>query len=155
MLAKRTRESSSNEIFHTTSEGAVASAETMHLRHLLPIPRATLLPSRTAYVFRNHIYPQVGELKNAGKEFECAKLLDMHQQVTFLVRNLERPQYSFRLPTSTDVADSVSHALKATAPSRPPPRLLQALLGFWQIPGGALKGSNWAWESQHRGALLG
>jgi type III restriction enzyme len=54
------------------------------------------------YVFRNHFYPQVGEPKNIGEEFECAKLLDMHPKVKFWVRNIERSQHSFRLPTSTD-----------------------------------------------------
>lgn len=54
------------------------------------------------YVFRNHFYPQVGELKNSGEELECAKILDMHPNVKFWVRNIERSQHSFRLPTSTD-----------------------------------------------------
>jgi type III restriction enzyme len=54
------------------------------------------------YRFSKHFYPQVGELKNSGEEFECAKLLDIHPKVKYWVRNIERSPRSFRLATSTD-----------------------------------------------------
>jgi type III restriction enzyme len=42
------------------------------------------------YGFQKHYYPNVGELKNSGEEFECAKALDMTRAVKHWVRNLER-----------------------------------------------------------------
>ncbi|MEK4034363.1 DEAD/DEAH box helicase family protein [Methylocystis sp. IM3] len=42
------------------------------------------------YLFQKHFYPLVGELKNKGEEFECAKALDMHPKVRHWVRNLDR-----------------------------------------------------------------
>ncbi len=42
------------------------------------------------YLFQKHFYPLVGELKNRGEEFECAKALDMQPKVKHWVRNLER-----------------------------------------------------------------
>jgi len=55
------------------------------------------------YQFQKHYYPQVGELKAEGEEFECARRLDLLPQVKFWVRNLNRqPNYSFWLQTSTD-----------------------------------------------------
>lgn len=60
------------------------------------------LYSGRPYRFSKHFYPQVGELKNSGEEFECAKLLDIHPKVKYWVRNIERSRCSLRLPTSTD-----------------------------------------------------
>ena len=55
------------------------------------------------YKFRNHYYPQVGELKSDGEEFECAQLIDSLNEVGCWVRNLERqPRHSFWLQTSSD-----------------------------------------------------
>lgn len=42
------------------------------------------------YLFQKHFYPLVGELKNKGEEFECAKALDRHPKVKHWARNLER-----------------------------------------------------------------
>ena len=42
------------------------------------------------YQFQKHYYPVIGELKNTGEEYECAKVLDMTPQVKHWVRNLER-----------------------------------------------------------------
>jgi type III restriction enzyme len=52
--------------------------------------------------FRKHYYPQVGDLKGEGEEFECAAFIDSLEEVEFWVRNLERKPGAFWLPTSTD-----------------------------------------------------
>jgi type III restriction enzyme len=55
------------------------------------------------YQFNKHYYPRVGDLKDEGEEFECARFLDMLPQVKFWIRNLDqRPPQSFWLQTSTD-----------------------------------------------------
>jgi type III restriction enzyme len=48
------------------------------------------------YQFQRHYYAVVGELKNKGEEYECAKALDMTGKVKHWVRNLER--HGFWLP---------------------------------------------------------
>jgi type III restriction enzyme len=56
---------------------------------------------RGTYRFGKHYYgPQrVGDLKSSGEEFECARAIDMHEQVEYWVRNLERKEgASYRLP---------------------------------------------------------
>jgi len=64
-------------------------------------PYSTLYRGR--YQFNKHYYPRVGDLKDEGEEFECARFLDMLPQVKLWVRNLEnRPTQSFWLQTSTD-----------------------------------------------------
>ncbi|MBN1460004.1 MAG: DEAD/DEAH box helicase family protein [Armatimonadetes bacterium] len=56
-----------------------------------------------SYQFQKHYFPQVGELRAEGEEFECAQLLDQLPPVHHWVRNLERkPSTSFWLQTSTD-----------------------------------------------------
>lgn len=51
-----------------------------------------------------NFYKSIGELKSEGEEFECAKAIDQSANVQYWVRNLERqPDYSFTLPTSTDL----------------------------------------------------
>lgn len=53
--------------------------------------------------FAKHYYEKIGELKDEGEEFLCARYLDALAPVEFWVRNLERqPQFSFWLQTSTD-----------------------------------------------------
>lgn len=42
------------------------------------------------YQFQKHYYGTVGELKNKGEEYECAKALDMTSSVKHWVRNLDR-----------------------------------------------------------------
>lgn len=55
-----------------------------------------------SYQFKNHYFPIVGELKNEGEEFECAKAIDQNPQIEFWVRNLERrDSCAFSLPVST------------------------------------------------------
>jgi type III restriction enzyme len=58
---------------------------------------------RGAYEFKKHYYPQVGNLKDIGEEYECAEILDKLPEVEFWVRNIERhPQHSFWIQTRTD-----------------------------------------------------
>ncbi|MGO9380118.1 MAG: DEAD/DEAH box helicase [Dissulfurispiraceae bacterium] len=60
-------------------------------------------PYRGRYKFKKHYYPEIGDLKPQGEEFECAQYIDGLDEVDFWVRNLERrPQHSFWLQTSTD-----------------------------------------------------
>ena len=50
-----------------------------------------------------HFYPQIGNLKADGEEFECALFLATQLEgITFWVRNVERKTTSFSLQTSTD-----------------------------------------------------
>jgi type III restriction enzyme len=58
---------------------------------------------RGAFQFKKHYFPQIGELKSEGEEFECARFLDTHRSVWYWIRNIERrPESSFWLQTSTD-----------------------------------------------------
>jgi len=55
------------------------------------------------YEFKNHYYKEVGNLKDSGEEFDCAKFIDSLPEVKFWVRNLERRErHSFSLHTTTD-----------------------------------------------------
>lgn len=56
-----------------------------------------------SYRFRKHVYPNIGQLKSEGEEFECAVFIDQNPNVKRWIRNLERrPDSSFWLQTSTD-----------------------------------------------------
>jgi len=53
--------------------------------------------------FKNHLHENVGELRDEGEEYECARYLDDLKEIDVWVRNLERrPDHSFWLQTSTD-----------------------------------------------------
>jgi type III restriction enzyme len=66
-----------------------------------PYPAAWSYSGR--YKFKKHFLGNVGELKSAGEEFDCAQLIDNLPQVKYWIRNLSgRPKTSFWLPTSTD-----------------------------------------------------
>ncbi len=54
---------------------------------------------RGTYRFRKHYYPVPGDLKNVGEEFECARAIDLLDEVEFWVRNLVHPS-QFWMPTS-------------------------------------------------------
>jgi type III restriction enzyme len=54
------------------------------------------------YKFTRHYFARVGELKREGEETDCAILIDRLDEVKHWVRNLQRPESSFWLPTSTD-----------------------------------------------------
>ena len=51
------------------------------------------------YRFKKHYYPVPGDLKNVGEEFECARAIDLLEEVEFWVRNLVHPT-QFWMPTS-------------------------------------------------------
>jgi type III restriction enzyme len=56
-----------------------------------------------SYEFQKHYYKEVGNLKDSGEEFDCAKFLDALPEVKFWVRNIERRErHSFWLQTTTD-----------------------------------------------------
>ena len=57
------------------------------------------IPDKT---FKKHIFPEVGELKNSGEEYQCAAHLDNMPEIEGWVRNLSRSVNSFWLPTSSD-----------------------------------------------------
>ncbi len=54
------------------------------------------------YAWKKSYFPKVGELKSEGEELECAVCLDGIEEVKYWVRNIERRDNSFWLPTSTD-----------------------------------------------------
>src|SRR5690606_11198901 len=51
------------------------------------------------YRFKKHYYPVPADLKNVGEEFECARTIDLLDEVEFWVRNLVHPT-QFWMPTS-------------------------------------------------------
>lgn len=56
-----------------------------------------------SYQFKKHYYKEVGNLKDSGEEFDCAKFIDTLPEVKFWVRNIERRErHSFSLQTTTD-----------------------------------------------------
>lgn len=56
-----------------------------------------------SYQFQKHYYRDVGNLKNSGEEFDCARFIDTLPEVSFWVRNIERRErHSFWLQTTTD-----------------------------------------------------
>ncbi len=58
---------------------------------------------RGRYEFKKHYYPEIGDMKAEGEEFECAQYIDQLEEVEFWVRNpVRRPGHSFWLQTSTD-----------------------------------------------------
>jgi type III restriction enzyme len=58
--------------------------------------------------FKKHFYAFVGELKNSGEEYECAKALDMTGKVKHWVRNLERRGFSLPLAHGNFYPDFVA-----------------------------------------------
>jgi type III restriction enzyme len=59
-------------------------------------------PYQGHYRWKKHYYPQVGDLKENGEEFECARTIDTLDEVEHWVRNPERSSKAFSLQTSTD-----------------------------------------------------
>lgn len=56
-----------------------------------------------SYQFTKHYYPEVGNLKNTGEEYDCAVFIDTLPEVKHWVRNIERRErHSFSLQTTTD-----------------------------------------------------
>lgn len=59
-------------------------------------------PYQGNYEWDKHYYPQVGDLKASGEEFECARHIDTRDEVNFWVRNPERSSLAFSIQTHTD-----------------------------------------------------
>jgi len=56
-----------------------------------------------SYQFQKHYYKEVGNLKDTGEEYDCAKFIDTLPEVKFWVRNIEkRERHSFWLQTTSD-----------------------------------------------------
>ena len=87
------REQASNDRYQQTLFGAQAAVETSFAFEFDFSPSG-YAPHWTyvghPYQFERHYYAAVGELKNAGEEYECAKALDRTHKVKHWVRNLER-----------------------------------------------------------------
>jgi len=49
-----------------------------------------------------HLFAQVGDLAHGGEEWMCAVVIDDHPKVKHWARNVDRTQWSYWLPTSTD-----------------------------------------------------
>ena len=60
------------------------------------------------YVFSKHYYPVVGELKNKGEEFDCARALDLNGKVRHWARNLERRGFFLPLASGRFFPDFVA-----------------------------------------------
>jgi len=52
------------------------------------------------YQFKKHFFPQIGDLKAQGEEFDCACRIDQHPDVKWWVRNVEKQPGAFWLQTS-------------------------------------------------------
>jgi type III restriction enzyme len=61
-----------------------------------------------SYEFQKHYYRAVGELKSEGEEFDCARFIDMLDEVKHWVRNLERRGFWFQLSTYKFYPDFVT-----------------------------------------------
>ena len=86
------REQASEDRYQQTLFGAEAAVETSFNFEFDFTPNG-YAPHWTyaghPYQFQKHYYAAVGELKNKGEEYECAKALDMTGKVKHWVRNLE------------------------------------------------------------------
>lgn len=52
--------------------------------------------------FKRHYFPQIGDLKDKGEEYDCALYIDRHPNTEFWVRNLVRKPNTFWLQTAQD-----------------------------------------------------
>lgn len=84
-------------LFKTPTVAQVTPAATMVFREGR-YPCNT--PYRGSFKFEKHFFPLIGTMN--GEEIECAKALEMNSAVKVWVRNLERPECSFWLPTHRD-----------------------------------------------------
>ena len=55
-----------------------------------------------AGTFKRHYFPQIGDLKDRGEEYDCALHIDRHPKTEFWLRNLVRKPNSFWLQTARD-----------------------------------------------------
>lgn len=63
------------------------------------------------FEFQKHYYAAIGELKNKGEEFECAKALDMTGKVKHWVRNLERRGFWLQLANGKFYPDFIAELI--------------------------------------------
>jgi type III restriction enzyme len=87
------RERAANERYQQTLFGPQAAVETsFHFK--FDFTPTGYAPHWTyaghPYKFGKHYYAPIGELKNKGEEYECAKAVDLTPSVKHWVRNLER-----------------------------------------------------------------
>jgi type III restriction enzyme len=61
--------------------------------------------------FQKHYYAAIGELKNKGEEYECAKALDMSKAVKHWVRNLDRRGFWLPLANAKFYPDFVAELI--------------------------------------------
>ncbi len=101
ILRREARRVAQEELLFTDASGAVfVSAAATHRFH----------PSKYPYTFRytglelpRHYYEVIGDLKNSGEEYECARVIAQLSEVEFWVRNLDtEPESSFWIQTSSD-----------------------------------------------------
>jgi type III restriction enzyme len=55
-----------------------------------------------ATTFSRHYFPQIGDLKDRGEEFDCAIYIDRHPKTEFWVRNLVQKPNTFWIQTAQD-----------------------------------------------------
>ena len=88
----------------------------------LTSPRTGYAPHWTyeghPYQFQKHYYAAVGEFKNKGEEYECAKALDMTGKVKHWVRNLERRGFLLPLAKRNFYPDFVAELTDGRIPCR-------------------------------------
>lgn len=77
----------------------VSSAQT----HLFEATKYPYTYRYSGLVLPKHFYEVVGNLKNSGEEYDCARFISDLQDIEFWVRNLEaEPDSAFWIQTSTD-----------------------------------------------------
>lgn len=88
-------------LFKESTSEIIVSPEMCFSYDTLQYPYNILYKGK--YKFTKHYYPDVGDLKEKGEEYNCAQYLEELPEIKFWVRNLERRQNnSFWLQTSSD-----------------------------------------------------
>lgn len=98
---KQAKESAYQEMLFDEADGKVLVSGDEAFRFDSYRYPANSICDRSQY-FSKHFFEQVGDLKSEGEEFNCAMFIDNLDEVEFWIRNLERSNLSFWLPTSTD-----------------------------------------------------
>lgn len=81
-------------------EGAVIASEADETTCIQQGRYAYDYPYTGFYQFQKHFFPNIGNLKSQGEEFECAQWLDQCEHVEWWLRNVEGKKTSFWLPTT-------------------------------------------------------
>lgn len=105
------RDRASEKSYQTTLFGPAAGVETS-FEYAFKFTRNGYAPHWSyeahPFVFQRHYYAAIGELKNKGEEFDCAKALDMTPKVKHWVRNLERRGFWLPLAKSKFYPDFIA-----------------------------------------------